>query len=114
MAFDITKSAETIEIMENYIAKVRPPIEIRPKLDLEYQIEGQSIILNEIRSAWDNPKKTLTLGYAKATFVKSKNIWKVYWVRSNGEWYPYDPPTARSLKDFLLLVDEDKFGCFHG
>jgi len=47
MALDITKSVEIIEIMENYISRVRPQQEIRHQLDLAYEIENQSIILNE-------------------------------------------------------------------
>ena len=78
MALDITKSVEIIEIMENYISQIRPPQEIRHKLDIGYEIEKQSVILNEIRPFWNNPNKIMTIGYAKATFVHDKNIWKIY------------------------------------
>jgi len=115
MALDITKSVDIIETMENYIVKVRPVPEIRNKLDLNYEIKGQSVILNEIRPAWDNPKEILTNGYAKATFVINKNIWKIYWIRADNKWHSYTPnPEVKELKDFLKLVDQDKFGCFKG
>jgi hypothetical protein len=78
MTFEIIKSVEIIETMENYISGVRPKLEIRNKLDLNYEINDQSVILNEIRPAWNNPKEILTLGYAKATYVKNKNNWKVF------------------------------------
>ncbi len=57
MTLDITQSVDIIEIMENYMSKVRPRPEIRDKLDLEYQIDGQSVILNEIRPFWNNPNE---------------------------------------------------------
>lgn len=115
MALDTTNSLDLIEIMENYMAKVRPQPEIRHKIDLGYEIKGQSIVLHEIRPRWDDPKVIQTHGYAKATFVKAKNVWKVYWMRSNLKWYSYDPkPTVKRLHDFLKLVEEDKYHCFKG
>lgn len=115
MTLDITKSIDIIELMENYISGVRPEPEIRNQLDINYEINDQSVILNEIRPAWNNPKKILTFGYAKATYVKSKNVWKVFWKRADNEWHSYKPkPTVRELKDFLKLIDQDEYACFKG
>lgn len=115
MALDITKSVNIIETMENYIAKVRPRNEIRHQLDIGYEIKGQSIFLHEIRPKWTDRKIIQTHDYARVTFVKGKNIWKVYWLRSDLQWYVYDPqPTVRQLSDFLKLVDEDRHHCFKG
>jgi hypothetical protein len=115
MTLDITKSVDIIEIMENYISQVRPAPEIRNQVDLNYEINDQSVILNEIRPAWNKPKEILTNGYAKATYVKSKNIWKVFWKRADNKWHSYTPKlTVKELEDFLILVDEDKHGCFKG
>lgn len=115
MTLDITKSVDIIEIMENYISLVRPKPEIRNKLDRSYEIIDQSVILNEIRPAWKNPNEILTYGYAKATFVKNKNVWKVFWKRADNKWHSFKPtPFVRELKDFLKLVDLDEFSCFKG
>lgn len=113
MTLDITKSVDIIEIMENYIFRVRP--EIRNKLDLNYEINEQSVIINEIRPAWNNPQEILSFGYATATYVKSKNDWKVFWKRADNKWHSYKPkPKVSELKDFLKLVDQDEYGCFKG
>ena len=115
MAFDIKKSVDIIETMENYIAKVRPRPEIRQQLDLGYEIIDQSVILHEIRPVWKNPSESRTIGYAKATFVHDKNIWKVFWQRADLKWHSYTPqPTVGQLSDFLKIVDEDKHHCFKG
>lgn len=115
MTLDVLKSADIILTMENYVSRVRPEPEIRDKLDLGYEIKGQSIILHEIRPAWNNPNEILKEDYAKATFVKKKNTWKVFWMRANLKWHSYCPyPTVKSLVDFLKLVDEDKYACFKG
>lgn len=115
MSLDVKKSVEIIEVMENYISKVRPEPEIRDQLDISYEIDNQSIILNEIRPFWANPEEILISGYAKATFIKSTNLWKIFWKRADNKWHSYAPvPEVGKLTDFLKLVDEDKFGCFKG
>jgi hypothetical protein len=115
MALDITKAIEIIELMENYIDRVRPKEEIRPQLDLAYEIEGQSIILTEIRPRWNNPSVIDSFGYAKATFVKRTNIWRIFWRRASGKWENYEPnKTVERLSDFLRIVDKDEYGCFKG
>jgi len=115
MTLDITKSVDIIETMENHIAKIRPRPEIRHQLDIGYEIKDQSVFLHEIRPKWDNPKIIQTHDYAKATFVKDKNIWKVFWLRADLKWHSYKPkPTVNKLADFLKLVDEDEYCCFKG
>lgn len=113
MTLQILQSLEIIEIMENYIYQVRPLVEIRSQLDLSYELKDQSVILNQIRPFWNNPKEILTLGFAKATFDKTKNKWKIYWKRSDGKWHTYKPqPVVDKLEYFLDIVDEDKYHCF--
>ena len=115
MTIDILFSLEIIETMENYISKVRPKPEIRNRLDIAYEIIGQSIILNEVRPRWNNPEEIFASGYAKATYVKQKNIWKVFWKRADNKWHSYEPqPTVLQLDEFLKLVDQDKYACFKG
>ncbi len=115
MALKILDTVEVIETMENYLTVIRPKPDIRPMLDISYEIKGQSVILNEIRPFWDNPSEIMTIPYAKATYTKAKNVWKIYWMRANLKWYPYGPRlTVKSLSDFLKIVDEDECGCFKG
>ena len=115
MSIDPLKTLYAIEALENYIEKHRPPEHIRPELDIGYRIENQSIYLFEIRPQWNNPSVIRHLDFAKTTFVKTKSTWKVFWIRANGKWYPYDPKsTVKSLDQFLKLVEEDKYHCFKG
>jgi hypothetical protein len=115
MALNLENTVDIIEIMENWIERVRLPLHIRPKLDIGYKIAGQSIILFEIRPAFRNPKELKELPYAKTTYVKKENIWKVCWMRSNLKWTLYEPrPVVKNLQAFMKLVDEDKYHCFKG
>ena len=115
MALDISKSVEIIEIIENYIESIRPEPAMRKQIDINYEIIDQSIIINEVRPAWNNPKEFLYHGYAKATYVHNKNVWKIYWKRANLKWSSYEPkPTVNLLNDFLKIVDENEHACFKG
>jgi hypothetical protein len=82
MAVDVLQSLEIIEVMENFISRIRPPEAIRKKLDISYTIEGQSIIIYEIRPHFKLPGEIIKPGVAKTTFVKAKNHWKVFWLRA--------------------------------
>ena len=115
MALNLENIVDIIEIMENWMERIRPPVHIRPKLDISYKIVDQSIIVFEIRPAFQNPMELKELPYARTTYVKSENIWKVYWMRANLKWTLYEPrPMVKNLQAFVKLVDEDKYHCFKG
>lgn len=93
----------------------RPPVEDRNQLDLIYRIEGQSVIIFEIRPRWDEPSEIMEHEVAKTTFVKTKKHWKVYWMRADLKWHAYSPKAAvKSIEQFFELVDGDEYACFFG
>ncbi|MCD9017166.1 DUF3024 domain-containing protein [Parachryseolinea silvisoli] len=115
MAVDNLQVLDIIEVMEPFLERKRPSEDIRPRLDIGYKIEGQSIIIHEIRPLWDDASKTIYPEVAKATFVKAKNHWKVFWRRADLKWHAYEPtPTVTTLEGFVKLVEEDKHACFWG
>jgi hypothetical protein len=108
-----TKKAEKAVLA--FLAKRRPPPHIRSKLDISYRISGQSVDIFEIRPRWDRSDEKMEHAVAKATYVKSKEVWNVFWQRADLKWHRYDPtPQVGSLEKFLALVDEDKHACFFG
>jgi Protein of unknown function (DUF3024) len=108
-----TKKAEKAVLA--FLAKRRPLPHIRPQLDIGYRISGQSVELFEIRPRWDRSDEKMEHAVAKATYVKSKEAWNVFWQRADLKWHRYDPtPQVGSLEKFLALVDEDKHACFFG
>ncbi|RYY41609.1 MAG: DUF3024 domain-containing protein [Chitinophagaceae bacterium] len=115
MPFHLEQTVDLIEALENHRERNRPAEEIRSQLDLDYRIDGQSVFLFEVRPVWNDPSRIAQLDYAKATFVKAANHWKVFWLRANGKWEAYRPtPVVATIHDFLKLVDEDKHHCFKG
>ena len=113
--FDIIQTADIIESCENLLQKRRPPENIRQQVDLNYRIENQSVLIFEIRSRWDNKDEFFESPIAKTTWVKSKNHWKVFWMRSDLKWHVYKPnPALKAISEFVELIDRDKYGCFWG
>lgn len=101
--------------LAKFMERRRPPPDIRPKLDIGYRIAGHSVELFEIRPDWQDPKKTMEHPFAKATFVRTRNLWRVFWMRRDLKWHGYEPnPEVRSLEAFLHVVDRDEYCCFFG
>lgn len=106
---------DVIEEMENFLNRIRLPEKIRPKLDFGYKIEGQSVIVLEIFPDTDNPSIFFDFPVAKATYIKSKNHWKVFGLRANMKWnsYPHQPIVG-NIAAFCKLVEEDEYYYFWG
>jgi hypothetical protein len=103
------------KVIREFINKRRPPAHMRNEVDLGFRLTGQSIEIFEIRAVWDNPKEKTEQSFAKATYVKRQNIWKIYWMKSDLKWHKYEPGFEVSeLNEFVSIIDGDKYGCFWG
>jgi hypothetical protein len=103
------------KIVKNYIESIRPPVEIRKKLDLGYSFINNEFLLFEIRPQWNDDSNYNQYPFVKAKYVKSQKLWKIYWMRGNGKWELYEPnPTVHSINSFIEIVEEDEHGCFRG
>ena len=107
--------SEIVKVLDAYIAKIRPPENIRPQLDIGYKIDGQNVFMLEIRPRIDKPDEKMEIEVAKTTFVKANNHWKIFWMRASLKWESYQPkPIAKSIKEFIKVIEKDEFGCFWG
>lgn len=99
--------------LEKFLQETRPPAHLRAQVDLAYRISGQSVEIFEVRPGFRDPSKMTETSVAKATYVKSQKVWKVYWMRQDLKWHSYLPaPQVRHLEEFLKLVKEDANACF--
>jgi len=115
MAFTVAEKHAFKAVVAAFIEKRRPPDDIRPRLDLGFRITDQSIEIFEIRPVWNDPTRKRESCVAKATYVRSRGLWKVYWVQADLQWHSYHPkPAVRRLQQFLELVDKDAHHCFWG
>ena len=93
----------------------RTPAHLKDKLRFEYDIKKQNVFIYEIRPVWNNPTEHTKYTFAKITYVKSQNIWKLYWKRASGKWKLYEPKdTDKDLGVLVREIDKDPFGCFFG
>ncbi|WP_298300440.1 DUF3024 domain-containing protein [Hydrotalea sp.] len=115
MSIDALHTLTIIETMENFLERNRPPEDIRPELDIGYRIEEQSIFIFEIRPKWLKPEEIMECMVAKTTYVNTKKLWKVFWMRSDLKWHSYLPtPTVKTIQAFVKLVEADDHHCFWG
>jgi hypothetical protein len=108
--------ARVRKAMEAFMQRRRPPAHIRPQLDLGFRITEQSIEIFEIRPAWRGPPDEMHESLiAKATYVRARGVWRVFWQRRDLKWHRYEPkPEVKSVEEFASLVSEDAHACFFG
>jgi hypothetical protein len=101
--------------LARFLERRRPPPGIRPRLDIGYRISGQSVEIFEIRPHWLDRSKKRESPVAKATYVRARKLWRVFWMRRDLKGHGYQPqPETRSLDEFLEVVDRDEWSCFFG
>jgi len=115
MAFSEDEIKRCEKLVARYVESRRPPVHIRNDLDLAFRIKGQSVEIFEIRPALREPGVKMESPVAKATYVKIRKIWKIYWMRADLKWHGYQPdPVVQSIEEFLEIVERDEYGCFYG
>ncbi len=77
---------------------------------------GQSVEIFEIRPARRGPAdEKHESAVAKATYVRTCGVWRVFWQRRDLKWHGYEPrPEVKSIDEFASLVAEDARACFFG
>ncbi len=108
-----TKRIESIT--SKFVESRRPPAHVRSQVDLSFRVSDQSVEIFEIRPQWNDPNVRNEEPVAKATYVKSRKVWSVFWMMSDLKWHKYTPcPEVKFLEDFIVIIDEDKKSCFWG
>jgi hypothetical protein len=115
MPFNDLEKKRIENALDKFLAKRRPPPHICKELDFGYHLAGQTVELLEIRPQWDDPAIIHRRPFAKATYVRAQDCWKVFWMRGSLKWQGYEPnATVASIDEFLAVVDRDQYGCFWG
>ena len=91
------------------------PEHLKDQLKFTYELDNNSVSVYEVRPAWDNPKEETKMGVAKFRYIRSRNLWKLYWMRRDLKWHLYDPENMpTSLEALVQVVEQDKHGAFFG
>jgi hypothetical protein len=102
--------------MDAFMQLRRPAPHIRTTVDLTFRMSGQSVEIFEIRPVWRGSlDEKHESPIAKATSVRARGNWRVFWQRRDLKWHRYEPrPEAKSVEEFASLVSEDAHACFFG
>ena len=90
--------------MGSCIERIRPKPEIQDKLDISFKIHDQSVETFEIRETMDAGQ--IDSPIAKATFVRSENSWKVFWMRQDLKWHGYRQKLSRQFLNSLSWLKQ--------
>lgn len=97
------------------LCRKRSPAHIKDKFSLEYRIKGHEVLIYERRPQWDNHLKWIESPDAKIKYVRTSNVWQLFWQRANGKWISYEPfPFSKDLRSLVEEIDADPHGCFWG
>lgn len=115
MPLNDTERKRIEKIVDAFVQRHRPAPQTRPQLDIGFRISGQSVEIFEIRSRWKEPEMQMKHPVAKAAFVRSKALRKIFWMRADLKWHGYEPlPEVDSIEKFLAAVEKDAHACFWG
>jgi len=99
--------------LEDFVESRRPPVELRAQLDLDFRLEGQVVDLFEKRRSLRG--HVVETPVARLRYVKSRDVWKLFWMRADLKWHRYPPlPESDRLEVLLREIDEDPNACFFG
>ncbi|WP_425608212.1 DUF3024 domain-containing protein [Lysobacter yananisis] len=76
---------------------------------------GQAIEIYSARPAYDDPGEIIEIPIVKVRYVRTRQVWQLFWFRASGKWQGYEP--MREAGDLAELVDEvwrDPYYCFWG
>jgi hypothetical protein len=101
--------------VKDFVEAIRPPENIRSQVDIEYTFENNTIELIEVRPSFRDKNQLVKHAFAKTKFVKTQQVWKIYWMRASGKWESYEPASeVKNIEEFFTVITEDKHGCFFG
>ena len=103
------------KLVGDFVEKRRPAPRIRSKFDIAFQIKDQGFEIYTVRPRWDDPETVIESSVARATYEKSRKMWKIFWMRADLKWYSYGAlPVVKRLEEVLQTIDEDSHSCFWG
>ena len=93
----------------------RSPVQFRDKLRTIFEVKGHNVTVYEERPHWKNPQRWLSLPVVKFKYVRTDNVWKLYWMRSDMQWHFYEMSRdTKTLEELVKEVDSDTYGEFFG
>lgn len=91
------------------------PEHLCDKIRHELEVDGRKGRTFTVRPLWSEPSRTVRSGVAQFTYTRTRDAWKLYWMRRDGKWHAWDPAeNTGTLDELVRVVDEDRRGGFWG
>lgn len=116
MAFTDLEIADHMKVLEDsFWSRRRPPLHLRAEIREGQRFLDQVIELFLVRPAYNRPGQQIEESLARVQFVRTTDVWRLFWKRADGKWHRYQPhPEAKSLATALGIIHKDANGCFLG
>ena len=89
--------------------------EFKDELSIGYRIDKQDVVIFEKRPAYKQPTKFTEIPAAKLKYLRTKNEWRLFWMRGDLKWHAYNPKKKSvKLSDLVTEIKSDPYGCFWG
>lgn len=97
------------------VCKRRSPISLRDKIRVTYEITDLEVVIFESRPRFNKPNEWSKSPRAKLKYSRSTRKWKLYRIREDEKWYPYETETASTELDAVVAeLESDRSGAFFG
>ena len=115
MAFSIEQLGEIDDVVGQWCLNKVPP-HLKRQVDYDYEVEGQSVIIFEVRPRFmGEPGEVTRNPIAKFRYTKACGLWSIFWKRQTGKWHRYEPgDDTEDIAEALAVVESDRYGCFFG
>ncbi len=67
------------------------PPELQDQIRLEFEVDGHRVRIWTVRPLWSDGSQTMRSGVAQFTYPRSRDRWKLSWMRADGKWHAWDP-----------------------
>ena len=116
MTFTDLEKAEHLRVIEEcFWSRRRPPLHLRDRVREGQRLTDQAVELFVVRPAFEQPGVEVEESIAKVQYVRSQDVWRLFWKRADGKWHGYQPRLEmNSLAEALRVIDEDACQCFFG
>ena len=106
---------ECLRAVGKFLLKRMPPPDLRDRLDYRVDINNLECIVSAVRPAFDDKTRRITHPLAKAKWVGTRQVWRLFWMRADLKWHAYEPmPEAKTMKKVMDAIDRDSHCCFFG
>ncbi|MDO8987708.1 MAG: DUF3024 domain-containing protein [Coriobacteriia bacterium] len=90
------------------------PEHVRDRVRIGYEVDGHNVVVFEEHPDWQDPGQWMRSPSARLRYFRSRDEWRLYWMRADLKWHSYEVPPARRLATLVRHVERDEYGCFFG